>query len=194
MGRLVRIPREASRTLDPFAAGPHDFAARRTPGDSGLSASVEQDDYLLRLAKYVPAEILAFSILINAILDQALRDGGNAAAMAGIPVTTIARAALVIGTLMAPFYVWYVREKEDAWVTHAFVSFVAFPVWSYALGAVAFADYWDGNLAAMLLATFSVVSGMITPLPFEAARNAPRPAAVAARRLAEVIAMSGPEP
>jgi len=190
MGRLVRIPREASQTFDPFAAGPHDVAAHRTDADSGRA--VEQDDYLLRLAKYVPAEALGFSILINAILDQALRDRGNAAMMAGIPVTTIALAALVVGTLMAPVYVWYVHEKADAWVTHAFVSFLAFPVWSYALGVVAFADYWDGNLAAMLLASFSVASGMVKPLPFEAARNAPRPAAVAARRLAEVIAMPGP--
>ncbi len=158
MGRLVRIPREASRTLDPTGAG------ARAEGGAGEAAPVIlQDDYLLRVAKYVPAETLAFSILINAILDQALRNGGNTAAMAGIPVPTIAIAALAIGTLMAPFYVWYVHEKGDAWITNAFVSFLAFPFWSYALGAVAFTDYRDGNLAAILLATFTVVSGLIKP-------------------------------
>ena len=71
---------------------------------------------------------------------------------------------------MSPFFVWYVHEKGDAWVTNACVSFVAFPFWSYALGAVAFTDIRDGNLAAILLASFTVISGLIKPLSFEAAR------------------------
>jgi ABC-type uncharacterized transport system permease subunit len=92
--------------------------------------------------------------------------------MAGIPVPTIALAALAIGTIMSPFFVWYVHEKNDAWATNALVSFLAFPFWSYALGAVAFTDYRDGNLAAILLASFTVMSGLIKPLPFEARRVA----------------------
>ncbi len=166
MGRLVRIPRAASSALDSSAAGPRERAA----GEPTASAPVAQDDYLLRIAKYVPAEVLAFSILINAILDQALRNGGKDATMAGLPVMGIATAALIIGTLMAPFFVWYVHEKGDAWITNACVSFVAFPFWSYAMGAVAFTDYRDGNLAAILLASFTVASGLITPLPTEAER------------------------
>ena len=83
--------------------------------------------------------------------------------MAGVPVTTVAQGALVIGVLLTPLFVWYVREEGDAWLTNAFVSTLAFPFWAYALGAVAFNDYWDGNLAAILLATFTVVSGLISP-------------------------------
>jgi hypothetical protein len=208
MGRLVRIPRE--RTPDSARAAPRDAA---TAGDPAPSTSIEQDDYLLRIAKYVPAEVLGFSILINAVLDQALRNGGSAAAMAGIPVMTIAIAALVLGTVMAPFYVWYVHQKGDAWVTNACVSFVAFPFWSYALGAVAFTDIRDGNLAAILLASFTVMSGMIKPLSFAATRaqeavetepevvaqdggpRIVRSAATAARRLVDVtntIPLPGP--
>ena len=204
MGRLVRIPREASRTLDPAAPG--ETAAAATAGQPTPANAVEQDDYLLRLAKYVPAEVLAFSILINAILDQALRNGGQAAVMAGIPVTTIAVAALVLGAIMSPFYVWYIHEKGDAWITNACVSFFAFPFWAYALGAVAFADYRDGNLAAILLASFTVASGLIKPLPFAPARVAeakeaePRDASprttgsasTAVRRLVTSIHMPGP--
>jgi len=208
MGRLVRIPRE--HTLDSAGAAPRDAT---TAGAPAPSTWIGQDDYLLRLAKYVPAEVLAFSILINAILDQALRNGGAAAAMAGIPVMTIAVAMLVLGTLMSPFFVWYVHEKGDAWVTNACVSFVAFPFWSYALGAVAFTDLRDGNLAAILLASFTVISGLIKPQSFEAARareavqsepevlaqeggpRVVRTAATAARRLVEVtntIPLPGP--
>ncbi len=164
MGRLVRIPREVSRTSP--AGGAREHALGATDDEP----VIEQDDYLLRLAKYVPAEVLAFSILINAILDQALRSGGKAATMAGMPVTSIALAALIVGTIMSPFFVWYVHEKGDAWITNACVSFVAFPFWSYAMGAVAFTDYRDGNLAAILLASFTGASGLITPLPMERAR------------------------
>lgn len=200
MGRLVRIPRQASQ--------PPEGAAGVPAGKAAPSIVVEQDDYLMRLAKYVPAEVLAFSILVNAILDQALRTGGNAAAMAGIPVTTIALAALVLGTIASPFYVWYVHEREDAWVTNACVSFFAFPFWSYAMGAVAFADYRDGNLAAILLASFTAMSGLIKPLPLESGRAAEteaaqpreasprgtRSAATAARRLVDVTAIPMPGP
>jgi hypothetical protein len=161
MGRLVRIPRRVTIPADAASAGGRERASQ---------AVIEQDDYLVRIAKYVPAEVLAFSVLINAILDQAMRAGGKTAMMAGLPVTTIAIAALVVGTLMAPFFVWYVHEEDDAWMTNAAVSFVAFPFWSYAMGSVAFTDIRDGNLAAILLASFTVASGLIRPQTIEVQR------------------------
>ena len=166
MGRLVRIPQRASIPLDPAHADKRPSGSDGTAG-SGTYELIQQDDYLLRAAKYVPAEVLAFSVFINAILDQSLRDGGKAATMAGIPVMAVAVAALIVGTIMAPFFVWYVHEKNDAWITNACVSFVAFPFWSYALGAVAFTGMRDGNLAAILLATFTVASGLIKPAAIE---------------------------
>ena len=107
--------------------------------------------------------MLAFFIFINAILEQVLKAGGKGAAMAGLPVTTVAQGALVVGLVLTPLFVWYVREEGDAWVTNAVVSTLAFPFWAYVLGGVAFNGLWDGNLAAILLATFSVVSGLIAP-------------------------------
>jgi hypothetical protein len=44
---------------------------------------------------------------------------------------------------------WYVRQDGDAWVTNAVVSTIALPFWAYLMGAVAFAPYHDGNLAAI---------------------------------------------
>jgi hypothetical protein len=136
------------------------------PGIGGMQPHQQMpvaDNYLERMAKYVPAEVIAFFICINAILDQAMRTGGKSAMMASFPVMTIAVIALVACTLLTPVFMWYVREEGDAWVTNAFVSTLAFPVWAYALGAVAFADYRDGNLAVILLASFTVVSGLISP-------------------------------
>jgi hypothetical protein len=151
MSRLVRVPREVP-TIDGAAEN----------GEAQLSF-YRGDSYLERIAKYVPAEMLAFSIFINAILDQAVKSGGRLTAMAGVPVVTIALVALIACMCFTPLFVWYVRQKGDAWFVHAIVSFFAFPVWSYAIGNVAFYDYRDGNLAAILLVTFSLLSGLVAP-------------------------------
>ena len=151
MGRLVRIPREVASD---------DEAA---PASDAQLTTFVADGYLERIAKYVPAEMLAFSIFINAILDQAVKSGGKLTAMAGVPVMTIATIAFAACMISTPLFVWYVRQKGEAWVINAFVSFLAFPVWSYAIGNVAFHDYRDGNLAAIVLVSFSLLSGLIAP-------------------------------
>jgi hypothetical protein len=161
MSRLVRVPKRASDDL--AFAGLEDMLPHGLGGAEDQQIATETDNYVERIAKYVPGEVLAFFIFINIILEQAVKTGGKSAAMAGVPVTTVAQGALVVGLLLTPLFVWYVREEGDAWLTNAFVSTLAFPFWAYALGAVAFDDYWDGNLAAILLATFTVVSGLISP-------------------------------
>jgi hypothetical protein len=83
--------------------------------------------------------------------------------MAGFPVSDIAVGALVFGMMLVPLFCWYVREDGEAWVTHAVVSTIAFPFWAYLLGAVAFADRHDGNLAVILVLTFTAVSGLAAP-------------------------------
>jgi hypothetical protein len=160
MSRLVRIPKRANSDLS--IAGLDDVLQGGL-GAGGMHQAEPVDNYLERIAKYVPGEVIAFFIFINAILEQTARAGGKAAVMAGVPVTTVSQGAFVIGVVLTPLFVWYVREEGDAWILNAFVSTLAFPFWAYALGATAFNDYWDGNLAAILLATFSVVSGLISP-------------------------------
>jgi hypothetical protein len=159
MSRLVRIPASVSTSsgiigLDEQLLGGFDKAEQ---------PAAAADSYLDRVAKYIPAEVLFFFIVINAILTQVVHTSGKGALMAGIPVMLVAQTAFVACLLMAPLFVWYVRERGDAWVINAVVSTVAFPFWAYALGATAFSDYWDGNLAAITLATFTVVSGLIAP-------------------------------
>jgi hypothetical protein len=164
MGRLVRVPKPATNNADLSIAG---LEGVLPPGMGNAQpqqpAAPVADNYLERITKYVPAEVIAFFIFINAILDQATRTGGKSAMMAGFPVMTIATGALILAMVLTPLFVWYVREEGDAWFMNAFVSTLAFPFWAYALGAVAFSDYRDGNFAAILLATFTVVSGLISP-------------------------------
>lgn len=168
MGRLVRKPQLPD--LDLQIAG---LEGVLQSGLGGMQVAGTQvgDNYIERMAKYVPAEVIAFSLLINAILDQAMKSGGKNAAMAGFSVSSIAQAVLVLACLLTPLFCWYVREEGDAWIVNAFVSTIAFPFWAYLTGAVAFANYHDGNLAAILVMTFTVVSGLVAPLPSRARRR-----------------------
>ena len=118
MSRLVRVPKRASDDL--AIAGLEDMLPHGRGGGEDQQIATETDNYLERIAKYVPGEVLAFFIFINIILEQAVKTGGKSAAMAGVPVTTVAQGALVVGLLLTPLFVWYVREEGDAG-SHAFV-------------------------------------------------------------------------
>jgi hypothetical protein len=172
MGRLVRrLSKPAD--MDAATAG---AAQALPPSRAGQRAP---DNYLERIAKYFPGEVLAFFIVINAILQQAMRAGGETATMAGLPVMTVAQGALAFAVVLVPLFVWYVREEGDAWLTNAVVSTLLFPFWAYALGAAAFSTMWDGNLAAILLVTATVLSGLV--LPARKASADPLPSAVPTR-------------
>ena len=175
MSRLVRRP--AMPDLDQQISGLGSML------QSGLAAASPPatepgDNYVERTIKYIPAEVLGFFMLINAILDQAMKSGGPNAAMAGVPITVIATGALLVGCILTPLFCWYVRRDGDAWVLNAAVSTIAFLFWSYLMGAVAFANVHDGNLAVILVSTFTVVSGLVSPLRGKTV-------AAAARQLAE---------
>lgn len=158
MGRLVRKPKlpEAEPQGGDFGM----FQARPRQATTAVAG----DDYLLRAVKYVPAEIIGCSMLVNSILAQAMVGGGADATMAGFSVTTIAIGALLVGLVLTPLFCWYVREDGDAWIVNAVVSTIAFPFWAYLMGAVAFAKFHDGNLAVILILTVTAVSGLVAPV------------------------------
>jgi hypothetical protein len=163
MGRLVRKPKLPEAEPPPQAS---DFGGmfQQPARARAVATGVAGDDYLTRMVKYIPAEIIGCSMLVNSILEQAMVSGGGKAAMAGFSVTTIAVGALLVGLILTPLFCWYVREEGDAWSTNAIVSTIAFPFWAYLMGAVAFADVHDGNLAAILILTFTGVSGLVAPV------------------------------
>jgi hypothetical protein len=185
MGRLVRKPQIPD--LDAQIAGLEGVLQSGIGGLGGMQMAGARpgDNYLERMAKYVPAEIIGASMIINSILEQAAKSGGKNAAMAGFPVTSIAVGALVLAFVLTPLFCWYVREDGDAWLINAFVSTIAFPFWAY----VAFADHHDGNLAAILVLTFTVVSGLISPRARRPRRRKQQaePAAVEGPRLVEAL-------
>lgn len=175
MSRLVRKPQVSGEQISDL-----ERVLRSDLEGIAVPNTDPGDNYFVRLVKYVPGEVLAFFMVINAILAQAIKSGGNDAAMAGIPVSMVAAGALIAGCLvLTPMFCWYVREDGDAWLLNAVVSTIAFPFWAYLMGAVAFTNHHDGNLAAILVLTFTAVSGVISP---RAAKLKAREEAAAAPR------------
>jgi hypothetical protein len=157
MGRLVRKPHVPDFGL--HFEGLEDVI--QSPNAAAGAAA--GDNYVERMVKYVPAEIIGGSMVVNAMLSQAMISAGHTATMAGFPVAFIADGALILGLLLTPLFCWYVRQDGDAWVINAFVSTLAFPFWAYLMGAVAFTGHYDGNLAAILVLTFTAISGLVSP-------------------------------
>src|SRR5262249_46983558 len=90
MSRLVRKPQVPD--IDSQVAG---LNGAQSGLDGRQTAKPDPGDgYLERMVKYVPAEIVAFSMVINAMLGQAMKSACYPAAMPR--VTEAARAAVAL--------------------------------------------------------------------------------------------------
>src|SRR5258705_2264321 len=91
MSRLVRVPKRASDDL--AIAGLEDMLPHGLGGAEDQQIATETDNYLERIAKYVPGEVLAFFTFINIILERAVQTGGKSDALAGVAATDVAPRA-----------------------------------------------------------------------------------------------------
>ncbi|CAA2105405.1 hypothetical protein MBUL_03176 [Methylobacterium bullatum] len=158
MGRLVT----PTRIVPAFRT---DDGTESVDGSAPQNASPTKelgDTYLERVAKYVPAEVIAFFIFANSILKQSLTDPGT---MAGYPVMSIALVVLFGAWLITPIYIWRIGSPGDAWILNACMATALFPFWAYVVDGVGptyFLPY-DGHLASIVLGAVSLVSGLIKP-------------------------------
>ncbi|MDX8526760.1 hypothetical protein RFM68_19875 [Mesorhizobium sp. MSK_1335] len=191
MGRIVRTAQPASpvlqRRLESTIGGnlKAEAVEENLQTGAGDGKAKKGDDYLERVAKYVPAEIVAFFIFVNSILDNAVkkpvavaqasdakdvpdavRTAIQTVTMAGFSVWDISRVVFVIALAMTPLYLKSMSDSADgteAPGANIVMSMLAFPFWAYAVDAVAFRPWHDGALASIMLAIFTVISGAVRP-------------------------------
>jgi hypothetical protein len=129
-----------------------------TARDASGGAAPTQDDYLGRLAKYIPAEIVAL----------------YAAMVAAAPPTdphyaTILWIIFALNAVLVPIYMWIVTSRDpgkDALWTQVILATLAFPVWAFALGGpFKQLSWYEGWMASMLLMFVTVVFGLAQPKP-----------------------------
>jgi hypothetical protein len=133
-----------------------------SPAQGAVTVKELGDTYLERVAKYVPAEIVAFYIFSNTILKQSLQAPGT---MAGYSVHSIGVIVFYLAWVFTPLYIWRVSKPEDAWKLNALMATLLFPIWAYAVEGVGPTTFFpfDGHLAAIILGAGSLVSGLVAP-------------------------------
>ena len=123
-----------------------------------LLGSTTGDSYLERVAKYVPAEIVAAYL---AIIGFAVNvSSGKTLAM------ILAFAVCLVAT---PLYLWRMGKGSTVKAVHLIVSSIAFVVWAFAVsgaGGIFGVDglnIYDPSWASIMLVIFTLGSGLIEP-------------------------------
>jgi len=134
MGRLVE-PRAAVRT--------------RGVGDSG-------NDYIERVAKYIPGEVVAGYLAIMGMIEAA--DKENAARVG------LAWGIFVIGVIVTPVYLTMVGKPTGPQKITVWISTFAFVVWAYALGGpFKMSEIHNGLLGSVAVGVVTWLSGLFVP-------------------------------
>jgi hypothetical protein len=139
-----------SRLIDPVPRGGSLFA--------GNTKTAKTQTYLERVAKYVPAEIIAAYLTLLPIV------------LSGTTADTTSRKVwlaviFAIGTIFTPLYLWrFPGDLKVKWY-HLVISTLAFVVWTYSIRGGLFDDVglYSTVGAAVSLVVFTLTSGLFAP-------------------------------
>lgn len=112
------------------------------------------DNFLDRLIKYIPADVIAAYLTIDNILKGGLKDPER--------LSIYLWAVFVILLIVTPLYLWRVAGVTK-WEQIG-LSAVAFAVWVFALGGpFTQLDFYDPILAAVILPIASLIIAIVQP-------------------------------
>jgi xanthine/uracil permease len=126
-------------------------AAGRTRGVADSSS-----DYVERVAKYIPAEVVAGYLAIMGMIEAA--DPDNTARMG------LAWGLFVIGVIVTPVYLTVVGKPIGQQKITVWISTFAFVVWAYALGGpFKMSGYHNGLLGSVAVGVVTWLAGLFVP-------------------------------
>lgn len=111
-------------------------------------------EYFDRVAKYVPAEVIAAYISANGLASVARSPGTLFVLIFGICV------------ICTPLYITrFTNTRKEAW-TNSVMAVAAFIVWAYATGGglVTYFGWYDAPTASVILVLFTLISGAVVPI------------------------------
>jgi hypothetical protein len=142
--------------------GPAIVPGSTLPDDAlklGTRRKVGGEDYLGRLVKYIPAEIVGLYIATSAMVPQAQDGNLNCRAL---------WIVFVLNLILVPIYLWFATTRgghTPLW-PQVFLSTLAFPVWVFAIGGpFKCLGWYQGWIASIILAFVTVVFAMYRPKP-----------------------------
>ena len=116
-----------------------------------------QEEFLGRLSKYIPAEIVGLYLAATAPVPKT--EGGH---------PTLLWIIFGVCLLLTPLYMRFVTndpQKGPLW-TQVLLATIAFPVWVFAIGGpFALLSWYRGYIATILLVFVSFIFGWIKPKP-----------------------------
>ncbi|WP_321867133.1 hypothetical protein [Paraburkholderia tropica] len=140
--------------LVPYSGG---SPAAVTAASSGTLPHTPPLDRIEAIAKYVPAEILAFYVPV-------------------VPTITMLRhhqewipglqwGAFFLAWVLVPTYFWRIGSGDDRRMFQVIVSTIAFPVWAYVTNRTIgpLAPWYDDALGVVLMLVFSLATAFVLP-------------------------------
>ena len=139
-----------SRIVSPRPAGARFFS-------SGGQTAVQE--WAERVAKYVPAEITVVYLAIYALLKPMSESCEEVSTVSGFLGFTL------LCWCLCPLYISRIASTGEKKRLHMLMSALAFPIWVYAMGGIAdcFPEIQNAKLGGMLLAGFTLISGLFAP-------------------------------
>jgi len=176
MGRLVSAsivaPADANQASVQFSPQSIHALNLDTKDTEKPPSKTGDDNYAERIAKYVPAEVIAFFLAADKLFPEPDKKISSECAtsstldcwIAGHAIT-VAAVVFAIGLSATPLYIWQQRTEGEPWFVHAVMATVAFVVWSYAIRAHVFVDaVFSGAAAGFLVLLYSLLSGFVVPV------------------------------
>src|SRR2546430_1233952 len=100
--------------------GPQAFAPPRTAAPAPV---ISPDDFLGRLVKYIPAELVGLYVAARGVIPKTAEP-------------SVYWAVAGVTWLFVPVYFWFVttRNKQKPLKTQILLATIAFPIWVFAIG------------------------------------------------------------
>jgi hypothetical protein len=118
------------------------------------------DDYLTRVAKYVPAEVVAAYLAGQSILAET--------ALQPDVKKLVYVAFFGVLFICTPIYLSKKAQAGQPKRKHVVVGTVAFVFWVYALGSLPqLLGFYSGTVGGLLLIVFSLAGGLVVPVEGE---------------------------
>ena len=116
------------------------------------------DDYLSRVLKHIPSEIVMAYVAIEGVLRTSYNPNVWTERQLLQTLLWIVAAAL---TILTPFWLWRVMRVKR--VTQLFISTLSVPVWLFALGGpFALLDWYQPAFGAVVLPLYTLIVPIIS--------------------------------
>jgi|SRR5579863_6285751 len=131
------------------------------PPNATANEAIEgRDDFLGRLLKYIPAEIIGLYLSARGFVPQDSSDSAKLVALIAI-----------LAWMLVPVYFWVAttRNQQKPLLIQILLGTIAFPVWVFAIGGLPVSEIgWyqhHPSISSIVLIFVTFIFGLISPPP-----------------------------